>query len=300
MIDELSRVVKAPLDRALPWLGSSPSTYNDVLHFENAKTTESTLHSLAGNIIKTPGPFARFDYLIVDVVSVLEQHVALGVDFVYNAIDTSHQSLLCWLPSGVLGLRGEERETNEEFDLAKRALSDKLSTKDAVFFSGVPYQLCYARGGNRIQFFALDLQHGGARVPLCDSFTLCSSRSRSLCVRIVVNIFRVMRTLNDCFPERCWTMDNVLLELKDSVTICSNHVEKRTTAFTGSVLLELSQSLLMNPIKCLVRPIEAPLIEDDCLVLLAQPIGCYRAPSANQVKLAAHSVLDGYIEMCNL
>ena len=75
-----------------------------MLHFENAKTTESTLHSLAGNIIKTPGPFARFDYLIVDVVSVLEQHVALGVDFVSNVIDASRQSLFCWLPSGVLGL----------------------------------------------------------------------------------------------------------------------------------------------------------------------------------------------------
>ena len=47
----------------------------------------------------------------------------------------------------------------------------------------------------------------------------------------------------------------------------------------------------MNPIKCLVRPIEAPLIEDGCLVLLTQPIGCNRAPSVNQVKLAAHSVL---------
>ena len=79
--------------------------------------------------------------------------MSLGVDFVENATNVSHRSLFCWLPSGVLGCRGEERARVEEFDVAVRVLSDKLAAKDPVFFSGVPYQLCYARGGNRIQFF---------------------------------------------------------------------------------------------------------------------------------------------------
>ena len=92
--------------------------------------------------------------------------MSLGVDFVENATNVSHQSLFC------LGFRSEERARVEEFDVAVRVLSDKLATKDPVFFSRVPCQLCYARGGNRIQFFCL----GFATCRECH----CQIHSRSL------------------------------------------------------------------------------------------------------------------------
>ena len=199
----------------------------------------------------------------------------------------------------MLGLQGEERARVEEFDVAVRALSDKLATKDPMFFSRVPYQLCYARGGNRIQFFALDLQHAGARVLLSDSFTLTLPHSRSLCVAYVVNMFQVMRTLDNGFPEPCWTMDNGLFELKDlcTVVIGSDYVEKCTTAFTGSVVLELHQVLLVDPIKCPEKTIATPVIENDRLSLMTHPLGCFRLSRAEQVKHAAHSVLEA---LCGL
>ena len=67
MIDELSKVVRKQLDRPLPWLGSTRGALSHVLHCEKAKTNDSMLQALASSIIKTPGPFERFDCLIIDV-----------------------------------------------------------------------------------------------------------------------------------------------------------------------------------------------------------------------------------------
>ena len=158
------------------------------------------------------------------------------MDFVENATNVSRPSLFC------LGFRGEERARGEEFDVAVRALRDKLATKDQVFLAGCIINCVMQELAIGSSFFALDLQRAGARLPLSDSFTFTLPHSRSLCVAYVVNMFQVMRTLNKCFPEPCWTMDNGLLELKD---LCS--------VVIGSVVL------LVDPIKCLV--------EDDCVSL---------------------------------
>jgi hypothetical protein len=148
-----------------------------------------------------------------------------------------------------------------------------------------------------IQFFALDLRENGRRFPLCEAFTITTPKARSQCVRIVVNLFRVLRTLHSTFPDHCLSLGSVV-EKQGScvVTILGDYVEKRATAFTGPGLVELYGSLLNDPIECLARPTKAASCKSGLLRVRLQPVGFFRSPG-DQVRVAARCVLTA---LCGL
>jgi hypothetical protein len=313
-IGDLMLVLNTPLGHALPfpssWAGRAFLPAIDVA-MEQAALLMPEIHAVLDVIFacvrrgtSEDSVHHLYDSLITGVLGLLQDHVTLGLRMDRNTPDKSRTTkgqsrpdFLCWLPSGILAFKGEEKATQEDLHIARDELCTKLAAWSATFFGELPYQLAYAAGGEMIQFFALDLRQNGRRVPLCDAFTITTPRARSQCVRMVVNIFRVLRTLHKRFPDHCLSLGSVV-EKQDScvVTICGDYVKKRATAFTGPVLVELYNSLVDSPIECLARPKKAPSHIAGSLTVKLQPVGFFRNPS-EEVRLAARAVLTA---LCGL
>ena len=136
----------------------------------------------------------------------------------------------------------------------------------------------------------MDVQRGGRRVPLCDAFTVTTPKARSQCVRMAVNLFRLLRTLQSRFPEHCLSLGGVITRPESCVVIVhGDFVSKRASAFTGPELKDLYLALLARPIERLARPKKAPKV-GTVLIVKIQPVGFFRYPG-EQVKNAARSVL---------
>jgi hypothetical protein len=86
------------------------------------------------------------DGLIKGVMSLLARKHSLGLFFDRNTIDFSRTikgagrpDLLCWLPNGMLGFKGEEKAEISCFDMAADELLGKLAKVDPLFFGNLPY-----------------------------------------------------------------------------------------------------------------------------------------------------------------
>ncbi len=309
-IEELRHVVNTPLGHALPfppsWAGRAFMPAIDVA-VEQAALLMPEVHTVLDIIFacerrgtSEDSVHHLYDSLVMGVLGLLQDHVTLGLRMDRNTLDKSRTTkgqsrpdFLCWLPSGILAFKGEEKAMQGDLHVARDELSTKLAAWSATFFGELPYQLAYAAGGEMIQFFALDLRQKqkGRRVPLCDAFTITTPRARSQCVRIVVNLFRVLRTLHTRFPDHCLSLGSIV-EKQDScvVTICGDYVKKQATAFTGPVLVDLYESLFVSPIECLARPTQTPSHGPGSLTVMLRPVGFFRNPS-EEVQLAARAVL---------
>jgi hypothetical protein len=312
-LDELRNVINAPLQRALPY----PSSWARRPFPPDADVAEESRDSLMPELMAICCTlFARrrngtsenalvvvYDSLITDVLALLRDWTSVPLRFERGAIDegmrTTGQSLpdfRCWLHTGVLAFKGEEAATAEELHVATEELSSKLAAWTPTFFGEVPYQLAYAAGGEIIQFFAMDLRNGGKRVPLCDAFSVATPTGRSRCVRIAVNIFRVLRTLDVRLPEYCLALGGVITKSYScQVIIHGDFVSKCASSFTGPELEDLYLALLARPVECLARPKKAPRV-DAWLTVQIQPVGFFRNPG-EQIKTAARSVLTA---LCGL
>lgn len=309
VIDDLRKVINAPLLRALPypssWAGgvllhppdSDVATASPGLLAPALEGIRSTLFSRQRNGTSEDSLHAVYDSVITDVLVLLRDHVSLGLRLDRNTIDKSgttkgqsRPDVLCWLPSGILGFKGEEKATAEDLHVATEELSSKLAAWTPTFFGEIPYQIGYAAGGETIQFFAMDVRRGGRRIPLCDAFTVTTPKARSQCVRMAVNLFRLLRTLQSRFPEHCLSLGDVITRPESCVvTVHGDFVSKRAAAFTGPELKDLYLALLARPIECLARPKKAPKVGASLTVQI-QPVGFFRCPG-EQVKNAARNLL---------
>ncbi len=313
-IDDLRSVINAPLLRPLPypswWAGAElhppdadVATASPGLLAPAVEAICTTLFSRQRNGSSEDSLHAVYDSLITDVLVLLRNHVSLGLRLDRNTIDKSgttkgqtRPDFLCWLPSGILGFKGEEKASAEELHVAREELSSKLAAWTPTFFGEIPYQVGYAAGGETIQFFAMDVRNGGRIVSMCDAFTVTTPKARSQCVRMAVNLFRLLRTLQLRFPEHCLSLGDVITRPESCVvTIHGDFVSKRAAAFTGPELEELYLALLARPIECLARPKKAPKVGASLTVQI-QPVGFFRNPG-EQIKDAVRSVLTA---LCGL
>ena len=143
----------------------------------------------------------------------------------------------------MLALKGEKKALFQEFITACNELADKMETWNTVLFGALPYQLCYAFAGGVIQFFALDMNLKGTLVPVSDLIDLkASPKNRSLCLRIVVNCYRVLVALQKHLANMnvaLWLVKTIKNADSSTVEIFLDHVLKTLYHHSGNVLLEL-------------------------------------------------------------
>lgn len=246
-LEDLPRILDAPLARAIPVDASmNPSSVlsrpvNDVVGVGRGRVKDFALLRLWASVMELPRVGSSkdclhglYDSLILHVLHLLSRYASFVLFLDRNTVDKSGPSdgnarpdFLCWLPSGILAFKGEEKASEMDLPVACDELSEKLTAWGPMFFGELPYQLGYAAAGEAIQFFALDVRNNGKRVPLCDPFSISDPRGRSLLVRRVVNVFRVLRTLHNRSQGQCLRLGGV--SKRDGsclITIIGDHVRK--------------------------------------------------------------------------
>ncbi len=235
-------------------------------------------------------------HLVADVLVGYVLHIcavqATGKPFkrVRNAIDRSGASVRMtradfsvWLQNGILAFKGEEKASEGDLHVAQNELREKMATEtQLVFFGGLQYQLAYAMGGMRIQFFAVSVPRRGECTPLTGELDLSTIVGRSECVRTVVNIARVLVCVEKRFP-RCLELDSIVHKEKScTVWITRLWARKLASAYTGRHLVELYDILLLNPVPNLVRPLQAAVFEEGRLLLHLWPLGLAWQPQSEK------------------
>lgn len=102
-----------------------------------------------------------WDCLIRRPLSYLcEQTHLLDLEFARNSTDiyksgtlekNSRPDFLCYLQKALI-LRGEEKRSSEELQVAQRELIDKFDEWSPMFYGKLPFVFAYATGGLKIQY----------------------------------------------------------------------------------------------------------------------------------------------------
>ena len=128
-------------------------------------------------------------------------------------------------------------------------------------------------------------------MPLCDAFSVTTPKARSQCLRIVVNVFKVLRALHNRYPEHRLALGDVIVHGDSEVTIMGDYVEKVAHVCSGEDLVDLYKTLRDRPLEGLARPTAEPAkFARGSLTVQLQPVGFFRNP-VEHVKRAARSVL---------
>ena len=158
---------------------------------------EDSVHGLVDSLVLAPMK------IVADGASCNLRWNRNGADATGATVKSLRPDVLVWLPSGVLAFKGEDKALESDLQLARSELLLKLGTFSDAFFGRVPYQICYAAGGNSLEFLVIarDRAGGPALTSLTDPVNLGTVRGRSLCVRYAVNIARVLVSLQKTYPE---------------------------------------------------------------------------------------------------
>ena len=264
-----------------------------ILQQERLGTSEDTLHPIVENLILAP-------------MNLLAGHVRVALRFDRNSSDSSGATLkrlrpdvLIWLPSGVLAFKGEDKATAAELQVATQELSTKLKAFTDIFFGSLPYQLCYALGGQMLQFCAvLRTSTMGAHelVRLTDTVDLSTIRGRSLCVRYAVNITRILVAMQRSFPfGSVISLGSTMTTTSSAVSILDDHVMKKALKHSGYDTLKQLYDLLEQTrgVEGLIRVYKSPRQGRNHLTLYLEPVGfCGRRPGdVAAVKAAGRRIL---------
>ena len=254
--------------------------------------SEDTLHAIVENLILAP-------------MHMLASHMRISLRMNRNSVDGSGATLkslrpdvLTWLPSGVLAFKGEEKATAEELDVATQELSTKLSAFTDTFFGSLHYQLCYALGGEMLQFCAIIRKENGEHelFKLTDATDLSTVRGRSLCVRYVVNITRLLVAMQRSFPDgNAISLGSTVSTQTSDVFILSDHVIKKAKRFTGQKVLTEIYDLLEQSrgVEGLIRVHKRPKPARHHFTVYLEPVGfCGKLPcNLTQLKRAGQRIL---------
>ncbi|CAJ0828077.1 309_t:CDS:2 [Entrophospora sp. SA101] len=116
--------------------------------------------------------FPKYDRLMGCTWEKLSQAFGQDIKIDHNVTDKNttivhgfHPDYLIWMKN-ILVLKGEEKIN--DIDKAISELSDKNELWNLSMYHQVPYILCYAAGGNKLQFFATKAQDITTISPCCD------------------------------------------------------------------------------------------------------------------------------------
>lgn len=114
-----------------------------------------------------------------------------NLKFARHTTDTIDQTntmsdFLVWNSGCILVFRGEEKESFEFFEDAKKELIDKCGTMSEMFFGQIPYVFCYAAAGDYIQLFVINRQR--ELIQLSEKLDMCHVLNRIEIIIMVLNI----------------------------------------------------------------------------------------------------------------
>lgn len=224
-----------------------------------------------------------------------------GVDSSGATLSTLRPDVLVWLPSEILAFKGEDKAFGVGISEARKDLVAKMAVFTDTFFGEVPYQLTYACAGSILEFWALvrtENPYSPRPVQLAPAVDLSEMRGRSLCVRYVANIARVLIAIQEKHPRgNILRLGNTVESQTSTVFIEGLQVIKKTRYFTGNgtILLELYGEIAASGgIPHLIRPTEQPRISrSGILTVKLAPVGfCTARPfSMDEAKEAGRQLL---------
>ena len=318
----LKAVLMTPLSKAIPvnkfgfamTIGVDPAlddvfVINEVQVAKLFDTVTSTVMHLQQCGQSEKSWIATLDNLIMTMLNILAKKGNFDLNMDRNSTDRSGTTVfrkrpdfMCWLPSKWLALKGEEKADYADFETAKMELVEQMAGWSPVLFGALPFQLCYAFAGGHIQFFALKMEANKTLVPISDSIDLRNSpRSRSLCVRIVVNCYRVLRTLENYMLTSSQGVAPLFLnatikkEGSSEVVIYTEYVRKIAYKHSGAILLQLYELLKEREIPYLARPVGTAKLNTKTNVfsVTIAPLGFFRPPHGmDEIKCAIRCVLS--------
>ena len=224
-----------------------------------------------------------------------------GSDSTGATVKNLRPDVLAWLPSGVLAFKGEDKASAAEINIARNELQSKLNCFTDTFFGQVPYQICYAAGGDLLEFVAIDrIANAGGRPTIrsiAPQIDLSSIKGRSLCVRYAVNIARVLVSLQTAFPEgSVIRLGHTVNTANSVVTIFGEWVVKKTRAFTDAeVLRNLYSEIGRSQVDCLCSPqADLEISRGGMLTARIGPVGfCGKRPvNTIETKAAGRRLLE--------
>mmetsp|Transcript_15894 Transcript_15894/g.36504 ORF Transcript_15894/g.36504 Transcript_15894/m.36504 type:complete len:451 (+) Transcript_15894:312-1664(+) len=315
-ISDLPKVVSTPLPMALPsphLISVTDSPVDDVISAAVSTNIVPELGRLRDSIhaLQRFGENEDSVHSLVDTLILLPIAMIGGVtncpfSIGRNGVDRSgatvaklRPDVLVWLPSGVLAFKGEDKATAHDIGLARDELISKLNFFSDAYFGRVPYQLCYAAGGNKLEFWAIQRpQARTGRATLSQLTTvvdLSTVQGRSLCVRYAVNISRILVSLQAHFPEGSVVKLGAQIESSLSVVnILGDYVVKKTRSFTeGDVLMKLYSQIQASHVPGLLTPRTWGISTRGLLTLHIGPVGfCGKRPeSVDEAKIAGRRLL---------
>ena len=254
--------------------------------------SENSIHSVVDSLILTPmsliakrmGCILRINRCVMDISD--------------STLRNLQPDVLVWLPSGMLAFKGEEMTKETDLPMAMDELLEKMGNLSKASLVRVPFQICYALGGDSLQFMAIDHSPSGqlTLMQISPVIDLSSVVGRSLCIRYTVNITRVLVWLQKKYPERM-KMDKQVFRKETGnsvVMIFEECVIKKTKAFTSEgVLRDLYNEIEQCKPPYLVSLKKMPRIQKGLLTLYLSPVGRFekRPATIQEIKHAGRCIL---------
>ncbi|CAG8782964.1 9518_t:CDS:2, partial [Gigaspora rosea] len=223
---DLTSLINAPLTRKLPVSFYEEKRFPQLADFIETKNDEC-----GSNLSK------HISHLLTDIVekqnlnNTSEDMLHWGMDSIIRIpLQIFHENI----GGGILPIEMDRNSKDQgTTTIAKNELEEKFNKFDHMYFGNIQFMICYAAAGTRLRFFAIDgspnTNPPSRLVSLSNQLDVNNRRDRVSILCIVVNIARIIRTVNNTIPEMIIPLGKRLKTEKSMITILSDSVEKRVS-----------------------------------------------------------------------
>ena len=215
---------------------------------------------------------------------------------------------------GRLIFKGEDKASN--LDAAVKDLGDKTLVWSPLVYGSLPYLLCYAAGGPRLQLYAIPRTAPRAPVPITRIFDMSLEQDRVPLLCCAVQLHRLLQAVSLALPPNPLLMDQELVhqhERADGLLTWKRIVVLETATMTAiksvrgwesycadmGVSIEVMQKAYACPrpfggLVCAVKP---PVVHGLKYSVRMKPLGLTgrdaQPRSEDELRMAAHGLLHG-------
>eukprot|EP00245_Coleochaete_scutata_P007192 TRINITY_DN22315_c0_g1_i1.p1 TRINITY_DN22315_c0_g1~~TRINITY_DN22315_c0_g1_i1.p1 ORF type:complete len:631 (-),score=140.08 TRINITY_DN22315_c0_g1_i1:237-2129(-) len=187
------------------------------------------------NLISESDVRSALDLFVTDLFLTLNRHAPRPVTMDYNSNvkdfsgateGSMRPDFLLWVGTQkALLFKGEDKSAGHTLQDAVNDLKRKVKDWSSVNYGSIKYMLCYAAAGSKLELGAL-AKNGTYMSLIC--LDLNRLRDRLMLILNVINIYRVLASLEPCLPNRMISLGLVIeRERGGRVTICDGFVEKK-------------------------------------------------------------------------
>ena len=211
--------------------------------------------------------------------------------------------------------KGEDKV--EDLAKAVKDLCNKMAPVwSPLLYGTLPYLLCYAAAGSKVQLYAMPRDNSHALVAISDVFDMSQIGDRVSLLCVAVQLHRLLQAVNACLPDYVLPMDRDLVHIHKrsdetvawtrTVTLESATMTAKKTVIGWSALCEevgTSLEVVKAAYECpaplggIVRAVKGPHVTKDTYVVRLKPIGLpgtHAEPqSERELSAAAHGLLHG-------